>query len=59
MIVTDGLEGGLGFEIQRAVSGGTGKFKNYIGIQKQELLGFNKSGGVNLRVTFVLRRAAR
>ena len=59
MIVTDGLEGGLGFEIERVVSGGTGKFKNYIGIQKQELLGFNKSGGVNLRVTFVLRRVAR
>lgn len=59
MIVTDGLEGGLGFEIERVVSGGTGKFKNYIGVQKQELIGFNKSGGVNLRVTLVLKRAAR
>jgi hypothetical protein len=38
------------------VSGGTGKYRNFIGIQKQELLGFNKSGGVNLRVTFELER---
>jgi hypothetical protein len=56
MIVTDGLEGGFGHILQRVVSGGTGKYRNFIGIQKQELLGFNKSGGVNLRVTFELKR---
>ena len=54
MIVTDGLEGGFGFEMQRVVSGGTGKFRKVIGIQKQELMGFNASGGVNIRVTFKL-----
>ena len=54
MIVTDGLEGGFGFEVQRVVSGGTGEFRNVIGIQKQELMGFNASGGVNIRVTFEL-----
>lgn len=56
MIATDGLEGGFGFEVQRVVSGGTGEFRNVIGIQKQELIGFNKSGGVILRVTFELER---
>jgi hypothetical protein len=56
-IVTDGVEGGG--KVERVVSGGTGVFKDYVGIQKQEFLGFNASGGVNLRVTFVLRRAVR
>jgi hypothetical protein len=59
MIVTDGLEGGLGFELQRVVSGGTGKYRKVIGIQKQELIGFNASTGVNLRVTFELERLHR
>jgi hypothetical protein len=56
-IVTDGVEGGG--KVERVVSGGTGAFKDYLGIQKQEFLGFNASGGVNLRVTFILRRAVR
>jgi len=42
--------------IVRAVTGGTGKFKRISGVQKQEFLGFNKLGGVNLRVTFLLNR---
>jgi hypothetical protein len=42
--------------IIRAVTGGTGKFKRLGGVQKQDFLGFNKLGGVNLRVTFVLQR---
>jgi hypothetical protein len=54
---TDGLEGSV--PVLRAVIGGTGSLKNYVGQQKQEFLGFNATGGVNLRVTFVLRRAAR
>lgn len=54
-IVTDGLEGnGI---IVRAVTGGTGKFRGYLGRQKQEFLGFNPTGGVNLRVTFLLEKA--
>lgn len=54
-IVTDGLEGnGI---IRRAVTGGTGQFRGYLGVQKQEFLGFNTTGGVNLRITFNLERA--
>jgi hypothetical protein len=54
-IVTDGLEGSK--TILRAVTGGTGQFRGYLGKQRQEFLGFNKTGGVNLRVTFTLERA--
>jgi hypothetical protein len=54
-IVTDGLEGnGI---ILRAVTGGTGKFRGYFGRQQQQFLGFNTTGGVNLRVTFTLEKA--
>ena len=38
------------------MTGGTGKFNRLAGVQKQEFLGFNQSGGVNLRVTFLLQR---
>lgn len=54
-IATDGLEGGG--TIVRTVTGGTGRFRGYLGVQRQEFLGFNATGGVNLRVTFVLRKA--
>jgi hypothetical protein len=54
-IVTDGLEGSGA--ILRAVTGGTGQFRGYLGKQRQEFLGFNKTGGVNFRVTFSLERA--
>ncbi len=56
-IVTDGLEGNG--TILRAVTGGTGHFRGYVGEQRQEFLGFNSTGGVNLRVTFILRKATR
>ena len=56
-IATDGLEGaGV---IVRTVTGGTGAFRGYLGEQRQEVLGFNATGGVNLRVTFVLSKATR
>lgn len=55
-IATEGVEGNV--PVLRAVAGGTGLFRGYVGEQKQELLGFNASGGVNLRVTFTLRRVA-
>jgi hypothetical protein len=46
--------------VVRTVTGGTGKFKGFSGVQKQEFLGaFNTTGGVNLRVTFVLRKAVK
>jgi hypothetical protein len=44
--------------VVRTVTGGTGKFKDVFGVQKQEFLGaFNTTGGANLRVTFHLRKA--
>lgn len=43
----------------RVVTGGTGNYAGWVGEQVQTLLGFNKTGGVNLRVTFTLRQAAR
>ena len=54
-ISTEGVEG-AGATV-RPMTGGTGPYAGYIGEQKQELLGFNATGGVNLRVTFVLTKA--
>jgi len=54
-IATEGIEGSG--TILRPVTGGTGSFGGYIGEQRQEFLGFNSTGGVNLRVTFILRKA--
>lgn len=54
-IATEGLEGSGA--IVRTVTGGTGRFRGYVGEQHQEFLGFNATGGVNLRVTFVLKKA--
>jgi hypothetical protein len=56
-LATDGVEGNV--PVQRALTGGTGPFKGYVGEQRQEMLGFNATGGVNLRVTFILRKAVR
>jgi len=53
-IATTGTEGSG--ETVRPVIGGTGEFAGYTGEQRQEFLGFNKTGGVNLRVTIKLRR---
>jgi len=55
-ITTEGVEG-AGATV-RAVTGGTGPFLGYVGEQRQELIGFNATGGVNLRVTFILRKSA-
>jgi len=54
---TDGVEGIA--PARRPVTGGTGMFRDYVGEMKQEMLGFNATGGVNLRVTFVLKKAVR
>ena len=56
-ISTDGVEGNG--KAVRSLTGGTGFFRGYVGEQRQEFLGFNASGGVNLRVTFILKKAAR
>jgi hypothetical protein len=56
-VATTGTEGN-GLAI-RAVTGGTGAFAGYIGEQRQQFLGFNKTGGANLRVTITLRKASK
>jgi hypothetical protein len=56
-IATEGVEGRG--TLLRVVAGGTGAYRDYVGEQKQEFLGFNATGGVNLRVTFTLRRVMR
>jgi hypothetical protein len=56
-IATEGVEGAV--PVVRPVTGGTGLFKGYVGEQKQQMLGFNATGGVNLRVTFILRKVTR
>ena len=37
----------------------TGNFAGWVGEQRQTFLGFNPTGGVNLRVTFILRPPAK
>jgi len=56
-IATEGVEGAV--PVVRPVSGGTGVFSGYIGEQRQKMLGFNATGGVNLRVAFILRKVDR
>lgn len=56
-IATEGVEGNG--TVVRAITGATGKYRGYVGEQRQEFLGFNSTGGVNLRVTFILKKAAR
>jgi hypothetical protein len=52
-IVTAGLElVDLNVPLQRAISGGTGRFKNARGEAVQAMVGFNVANGVNLRVRF-------
>jgi hypothetical protein len=53
-IATTGTEGAG--ETVRPVVGGTGPYAGYTGEQSQRFLGFNKTGGVNLRVTIKLRK---
>ena len=56
-LVTAGLEGKG--TVTRVVSGGTGNYAGWIGEQRQTFLGFNSTGGANMRVTFVLRKTVR
>ena len=53
-IATEGVEGAG--TVTRIVTGGTGNLVGFIGEQRQTFLGFNPTGGVNLRVTFILRK---
>jgi hypothetical protein len=54
---TDGIEGSG--TVTRIVTGGAGNYAGWTGEQRQTFLGFNPTGGVNLRVTFILRPPAR
>jgi hypothetical protein len=56
-IATEGVEGSG--TITRIVTGGAGNYAGWTGEQRQTFLGFNPTGGVNLRVTFILRPPAR
>ncbi|HEY8550333.1 MAG TPA: hypothetical protein VIL35_10285 [Vicinamibacterales bacterium] len=53
MLTTEGIEGKG--TIRRVVTGGAGNYAGWTGEAFQTFLGFNSTGGVNLRVTFVLR----
>lgn len=56
-LATEGVEGGG--TITRIVTGGAGNYAGWVGEQRQTFLGFNSTGGVNLRVTFILRPPAK
>lgn len=56
-LTTEGVEGRG--TVTRIVTGGAGRFEGAAGVQRQTVLGFNPTGGVNLRVTFVLRPAGK
>ena len=51
-ITTEGVEGSG--TVTRIVTGGAGNYAGFVGEQRQTFLGFNPTGGVNLRVTFTL-----
>ena len=55
-ITTEGVEGSG--TLTRIVTGGAGNYAGFVGEQRQTFLGFNSTGGVNLRVTFILRPLA-
>jgi hypothetical protein len=55
-IATEGVEGSG--TVTRIVTGGAGNYTGFVGEQQVTFLGFNATGGVNLRVTFILRLVA-
>jgi hypothetical protein len=56
-LTTEGLEGSG--TVTRVVTGGTGNYAGWTGEQRQTFLGLNATGGVNLRVWFILRPPAK
>jgi hypothetical protein len=56
-LATEGIEGNG--TVTRIVTGGAGNYAGWTGEQTQTFLGFNPTGGVNLRVTFKLRPPSR
>lgn len=54
-ITTDGIVGAaFNVPIKRAIVGGTGAFRYAMGEVVQELIGYNATGGYNIRTTFKL-----
>lgn len=53
-LATEGIEGDD--TDVRTISYGTGMYRGFVGEQRQEFLGYNATGGVNLRVMFILER---
>jgi hypothetical protein len=56
-IASEGVEGPG--TVTRIVTGGAGNYTGFVGEQRQTFLGFNSTGGVNLRVTFILKQVAK
>jgi len=56
-LTTEGIEGHG--TVTRIVTGGAGNYAGWTGEQKQTFLGFNATGGVNLRIWFILRPPAK
>ena len=59
MLATEGMEGNVGVNTHRVVTGGTGLFEGVVGTELQQVLGVNQSGNglFDLRFTFTIRRA--
>jgi hypothetical protein len=57
-LFTEGLEGSVGNTTHRIVVGGTGKFRDVVGQERQETIGLNLNGNglFDLRFTFKLKR---
>jgi hypothetical protein len=56
-LITQGVWPNAHFTVRRPVVGGTGKFRYVVGETREVNLGENSTGGCNLRVTFILRKA--
>ena len=55
-LTTEGVElADPGVTFKRSLTGGTGRYRNATGQQKQTLIGVNAVGGFNLRVKFRIR----
>jgi hypothetical protein len=57
MVATEGMEGNVGVNTNRVVTGGTGLFRGVTGEELQEVIGVNQGGNglFDLRFTFSLR----
>jgi hypothetical protein len=57
-LFTEGLEGSVGVTTHRVVAGGTGKFRDFIGQERQDTIGLNLNGKglFDIHFTFKLKR---